>query len=55
MNIDIIPNKPYIWKTKIVFKIKIFLWLLYTGIILTKNNLARKNWKGNKKIVVFVI
>jgi hypothetical protein len=48
-DIDIISNNPYIWKTKIPLKIKIFLWLFNTRVILTKDNLARKNWKRNKK------
>jgi hypothetical protein len=33
----------FIWKLKIPFKIKIFFWYLQRCIILTKNNLARKN------------
>jgi hypothetical protein len=32
-----------IWKIKISLKIKIFLWFLQRGIVLTKDNLARKN------------
>jgi hypothetical protein len=39
-----------IWKIKIPLKIKIFLWFLQKGVVLTKDNLARKNWKGNKKM-----
>jgi hypothetical protein len=39
----------FIWKLKIPFKIKIFLWYLERGIILTKDNLGRKNWKGSQK------
>lgn len=38
-----------IWKLKIPLKIKFFLWLLNRGFTLTKDNLARKNWKGDKK------
>jgi hypothetical protein len=37
----------FIWKLKIPLKIKIFFWYLQRGIILTKDNLARKNWKGS--------
>jgi hypothetical protein len=33
----------FIWKIKIPVKIKIFFWYLQRGIILTKDNLARKN------------
>jgi len=39
----------FIWKLKIPLKIKIFLWYLQRGIILTKDNLARKNWTGSQK------
>ena len=38
-----------IWKLKIPLKIKIFLWYLQRGVVLTKDNLAKKNWKGSKK------
>jgi hypothetical protein len=39
----------FILKLKISLKIKIFFWYLQSGIILTKDNLARKNWKGSQK------
>jgi exonuclease III len=38
-----------IWKWKIPLKIKIFLWFLQRGVILTKDNLAKKNWKGSQE------
>ena len=38
-----------IWKAKIPTKIIIFLWYLKKGVILTKDNLCRCNWKGDKK------
>ena len=38
-----------IWKLKISLKIKIFFWYLQRGVILTKDNLVRKNWKGSLK------
>ena len=34
---------------KLPLKIKIFLWFLQRGVILTKDNLAKKNWKGSQK------
>ena len=37
-----------IWHMKIPLKIKIFMWYLKRGVILTKDNLARRNWNGNK-------
>jgi hypothetical protein len=36
-----------IWKWKLPLKIKFFLWFLQRGIVLTKDNLAKKNWKGS--------
>ncbi len=37
-----------IWKVKVPLKVKIFLWYLRRGVILTKDNLAKRNWKGSK-------
>ena len=39
----------FLWKLKIPLKIKIFLWYLQQGVILTKDNLAKRNWFGSKK------
>jgi hypothetical protein len=44
----IIPNQPimnnkYIWKMKIPLKTKVFAWYLRRGVILTKDNLAKRN------------
>ena len=36
-----------IWKLKIPLKIKVFLWNLGRGVILTKDNLAKRQWKGS--------
>ena len=40
-----------IWKLKIPLNIKIFMWFLYNKVILTKDNLAKRNWNGCKKCV----
>jgi hypothetical protein len=40
-----------IWKMKIPLKIKISLWFLQRGVVLTKDNLAKKNWKGSQKCI----
>ena len=37
-----------IWQTKLPMKIKVFMWYLKRGVILTKDNLARRNWNGDK-------
>jgi hypothetical protein len=38
-----------LWQIEIPSRIKIFLWYLKRGVILTKDNLARRNWNGDKK------
>ena len=37
-------HTPYLWKLKVPLKIKVFMWLLQRKIILTKDNLAKRNW-----------
>lgn len=37
-----------LWKLKMPLKIIIFMWYLKKGVVLTKDNLARRNWNGNK-------
>jgi hypothetical protein len=41
---DIGDSYTRIWKTKIPYKIKIFLWLVEKRAILTKDNLIRRKW-----------
>jgi hypothetical protein len=38
-----------IWKLRLPLKIKIFMWYLLKGVVLTKDNLIRRNWQSNKK------
>ena len=38
----------YVWKAKIPLKIKIFMWLVKQNTILTRDNLSRKGWQGDK-------
>jgi hypothetical protein len=40
-----------IWKMKIPLKNKIFAWYLRRGVILTKDNLSKRNWLGSKTCV----
>jgi hypothetical protein len=37
------------WKAKLPLKIKIFLWFLKNGVVLTKDNLVQRRWKGCTK------
>ena len=43
LDVRVLPiNKP-VWKLKIPLKVKIFIWLLHRVVILTKDNLAKRN------------
>ena len=37
----------HIWKAKMPYKIKIFMWLVERNAILTKDNLIRRHWIGD--------
>ena len=37
-----------IWKLKMPLKVKIFLWYLRRGVVLIKDNPAKRKWKGSK-------
>jgi hypothetical protein len=41
--------RKYIWKIKVPLKIRIFMWFLHRKVILTKDNLIKRNWHGNTK------
>jgi hypothetical protein len=43
-----------IWKMRILLKIKIFLWFLQRGVVLTKDNLARKIRKEVSNVFVAI-
>ena len=38
-----------LWRLNLPLKIKIFRWYLLKGVVLTKDNLVKRNWHGNKK------
>jgi hypothetical protein len=37
----------FLWKTRLPYKIKVFLWLVRYKKILTKDNLFKRHWQGN--------
>jgi hypothetical protein len=49
LEFEAIPYNNIIWTLKLPLKIKVFLWYLYKGVILTKDNLARRHWQGDNK------
>ena len=46
-----VDNNSKIWQMKIPLKLKVFAWYLRKGVILTKDNLVKRNWQGSKKCV----
>jgi hypothetical protein len=42
-----------IWKIKIPLKNKFFAWYLRRGVILTKDNLIKRNWHGSKTCIFY--
>jgi hypothetical protein len=56
---DIDTHPPFqhrkIWKWKIPLKIKIFLWFLQKGVVLTKYNLAKKIGKGASNVSAVIL
>jgi hypothetical protein len=44
-----ISGKEVFWKAKLPLKIKVFLWYLRRGVILTKDNLIKRRWKGDPR------
>ena len=43
------PRNKALWKLKVPLKVKIFVWFLIKGVILTKDNFLKWNWKGDEK------
>ena len=39
----------FLWKLKLPLKIKIFMWFLSKKVLLTKDNLVKRKWKGCTK------
>jgi hypothetical protein len=48
--LPVLDNKK-IWKMKIPLKNKFFAWYLCRGVILTKDNLIKRNWHGSQTCV----
>lgn len=49
INTGPIPKLIHIWKIKVPLKIKVFMWFVHKGVILTKDNLAKRRWKGSQR------
>ena len=42
-----VDNNKNIWNMKVPLKVRIFAWYLRKGVLLTKDNLAKRNWHGS--------
>ena len=42
----------FIWKAKIPHRIKLFLWLLENQVVLTKDNMIKRNWQGDPLLLL---
>jgi len=49
INTGTIPRTVHIWKVKVPLKIKVFIWFVHKGVILTKDNLVKRKWEGSKR------
>jgi hypothetical protein len=49
MQCGVLPSNCRLWNIKVPLKIKVFLWYLWKGVTLTKDNLAKRNWQGSLK------
>lgn len=52
INNGIILNNKFIWKLKLPLKVKIFVWYLLKGVVLTKDILVKHNWQESKRCVM---
>ena len=48
INSSVITSSKHVWKVKVPLKIKVLMWFVHKQVILTKDNLAKRNWTGSK-------
>ena len=46
INSNSIPTSKFVWAVKVPLKIKVFMWFIHKQVILTKDNLIKRNWTG---------
>ena len=49
INSSVIPSSIHVRKVKVPLKIKVFMWFVHKQVILTKDNLIKRNWTGSTK------
>jgi len=46
INSNTILSSKHVWKVNVPLKIKVLMWFVHNQVILTKENLAKRNWTG---------
>ena len=49
INSNFISSSKHVWKVKVPLKVKVFMWFVHKQVILTKDNLAKRNWTGSTR------
>ena len=49
INASSIPSSKHVWNVKVPLRAKVFIWLVHKQLILTKDNLAKRNWTGSTR------
>jgi hypothetical protein len=55
LNSNTLPHNRFLWKTNLPLKVKIFLWFLFKGVMLTKHNLIKKTGMVVTNVVFAII
>jgi hypothetical protein len=48
INNGFVDTNKMLWKINVSLKIKIFMWYMNNGVVLTKDSLAKQKWKCSK-------
>jgi hypothetical protein len=49
INNGMVERNKVLWRLKVPLKIKKIMWYMYKEVVLTKDNLDRRNWQGSKQ------
>ena len=49
INSSSIPTSKYVWSVKVPLRVKVFMWFVHKQVILTKDNLTKRNWTGSTR------
>ena len=49
INSSVIPSSKHVWKVKVSLRIRVFMWFVHKQVILTKDNLAKRNLMGSAR------